>query len=108
LGKRASGEPDEPLGNPEKPSILGSTTDVMPITVKLNGGVEIHVEDADFLALEQAWEVALAENKPLRIHHPDGRTMMVNPNNVLYFEGPSERAAAANGTTAQTAAPTLA
>jgi len=64
----------------------------MPITVKLNGGVEIHVGDADFDALQRAFEAALAENKPLEIHNPDGRTIIVNPHNVLYFEGTSESA----------------
>ncbi len=70
----------------------------MPITVKLNGGVEIHVEDGDFEALQQAFEAALAQSKPLEIRNPNGPTIVLNPHNVLYFEGPSQAAAAnANG-----------
>lgn len=80
----------------------------MPITVKLNGGVEIHVgDDADFAALQEAFQVSLLENKPLRIHSPDGRVVIVNPHNVLYVEGPSDQVvthAAVNGTAASHAA----
>jgi len=71
----------------------------MPITVKLNGGVEIHVDDADFMALQEAFEIALAANKPLEIHSPNGRTAVVNPHNILYLEGPSQVRPSSNGVT---------
>jgi hypothetical protein len=76
----------------------------MPITLKLNGGIEIHVEDGDFEALREAFEAALAQNKPFQIRNPNGSTLVVNPHNVLYFEGPS-RAANPAGNGAVTARP---
>lgn len=60
----------------------------MGITVKLNGGVELHVNETDFDALQSAFQTALAEDKPLHIHSPDGRLVVVNPRNILYMEGP--------------------
>jgi hypothetical protein len=85
-----------------KPAILAkerhATESKMGITVKLNGGVEIHVGDADFEALQVAFQAALADNTTLEVHSPDGRTIVLNPHNVLYVEGPSgETIAASNG-----------
>ena len=78
----------------------------MPIIVKLTGGIEIHVVDGDFDALHAAFEVALAQSKPFEIRNPDGQTLVVNPNSVLYFEAPSEVAsAAANGAASSPAVP---
>lgn len=69
----------------------------MGITVKLNGGVEIHVGGEDFAALQEAFQASLIENKPLRIHSPDGRTVVLNPHNILYVEGPTDEQVSANG-----------
>lgn len=78
----------------------------MPITVKLTDGVEIYVENGDIDALREAFEAALLENRAMKIASDNGRVIIVNPQTILYIEGPSSRAAVANGNGASTSAAT--
>ncbi len=79
----------------------------MPILVKLNGGIEIYVENGDFQALYEAFESALTQSKPFEIRSPGRTTLVVNPHNVLYFEGPSDATerSADNGAASSQAVP---